>query len=178
MEEDLHELLRQEDEEASFADKYAEELEMMDGMETGWWWQCYDMRLYYQLYKLDFVQPSSQPVSSSRKSLGYYGEGAKESLDESPLPPLPSSNNNSLSSSGKYVCVVCIVSWGVCFCLCVFCIAHINQISFYVLILTSSKVCPISFWRRNHKTSRRNSPKENPLYSQDNEQYKNITDGP
>ena len=40
---------------------------------------------------LDFVQP----VSSSRKSLEYYSEGAKEPLNESPLPPLPSSNNNS-----------------------------------------------------------------------------------
>jgi len=51
-------------------------------------------------FKLD---PNLQPVSSSRKSLGYHGEGAKEPLDESPLPPLPSSNNNSLCSSGKYL---------------------------------------------------------------------------
>ena len=38
MDEDFDELLRQEDEEASFANKYAEELEMMDDMETGWGW--------------------------------------------------------------------------------------------------------------------------------------------
>jgi len=46
MDEDLDELLRQEDEEASFANKYAEELEMMDDLETGLGWRCYDIRLY------------------------------------------------------------------------------------------------------------------------------------
>ena len=33
--EEWDELLRQQDEETTFADKYAEELEMMDEMETG-----------------------------------------------------------------------------------------------------------------------------------------------
>ena len=41
MDEDFDELLRQEDEEESFANKYAEELEMMDDMETGWGWWFY-----------------------------------------------------------------------------------------------------------------------------------------
>lgn len=35
MSEEWDELLRQQDEEASFANKYAEELEMMDEMEPG-----------------------------------------------------------------------------------------------------------------------------------------------
>jgi len=35
MNEEWEELLRQQDEEATFADKYAEELEMMDEMEAG-----------------------------------------------------------------------------------------------------------------------------------------------
>jgi len=35
MDEELEDLLRQQDEEASFANKYAEELDMMDEMETG-----------------------------------------------------------------------------------------------------------------------------------------------
>ena len=94
MNEEWDELLRQQDEETSFADKYAEELEMMNEIEAGKNYQC---NTSLNLNDLSLDPPP--PISSSRKSLSQlkcYAEDYKDTIDESPLPPVPP---NSLCDS-------------------------------------------------------------------------------